>query len=83
MEAIRFLLYRWIRQWFYGELQQITQVSTRQGYETKELRDSLGLKKTKRKLTGVFEAHCVDSWVLANGWTGGQASSSLSRSFAV
>ena len=58
------------KQWFYCELRKIAQVETQQGYETKELRDGLGLKKTKRKMAEVFEAHCVDSWVLANG-TGG------------
>jgi hypothetical protein len=57
------------KQWFYDELRKIAQLETQQGYETKELRDGLGLKKTKR--AEVFEAHCIDSWVLANGWTGG------------
>ncbi len=57
--------------WFYGELEKLGRVETRQGYETKELRDAHGLKKTGRKLADVFEAHCVDSWVLANGWVGG------------
>ena len=57
--------------WFYEELGKIASVETRQGYETKELRDALGLKKTSRKLADVFEAHCVDSWVLANWWVGG------------
>jgi hypothetical protein len=59
------------KQWFYAALKEIAQVETKQGYETKELRDDAGLKKTKQKLAEVFEAHCVDSWVLANGWTGG------------
>jgi hypothetical protein len=57
--------------WFYAELGKIASVETRQGYETKELRDSLGLKKSKSKLSDKFEAHCVDSWVLANWWVGG------------
>jgi len=35
------------------------------GYETKALRDDLGLKKTSRKMDEVFDAHCVDSFVLA------------------
>jgi hypothetical protein len=55
----------------YAALKEIAQVETKQGYETKELRDDAGLKKTKQKLAEVFEAHCVDSWMLANGWTGG------------
>ena len=59
------------KHWFYEELGKIAQVETRQGYETKELRDALGLKKTKAKLKPIFEAYSVDSWVLANDWTGG------------
>ena len=30
------------------------------------MRDRLGLKKSTNKLSNTFEAHCVDSWVLAN-----------------
>jgi hypothetical protein len=37
------------------------------------MRDTLGLKKTKKKMADVFEAHCVDSWVLANAIVGGRA----------
>lgn len=59
------------KQWMYSELRKIAPVETKQGYETKELRDASGLKKTKQKLAEVFEAHCVDSWVLANASTGG------------
>lgn len=36
------------KQWFYDELRKIAQVETQQGYETKELRDSVSLKKTKQ-----------------------------------
>jgi hypothetical protein len=43
----------------------------KQGYETKALRDAAGLKKTSKKMAEVFEAHCVDSWVLANWLVGG------------
>jgi len=59
------------KKWFYSELEKIAPVSLRQGWETKELRDALGLKKTKKKMAEVFEAHCVDSWVLANWIIGG------------
>ncbi len=59
------------KQWFYQALREIAGVEIKQGYETKELRDEAGLKKTSRKTTEVFEAHCLDSWILANGWTGG------------
>lgn len=59
------------KKWLYTELSKIAQVNLKQGWETKELRDSAGLKKTTKKLSEVFSAHCVDSWVLANSWTGG------------
>jgi hypothetical protein len=57
--------------WFYAELARMGQVITMQGWETREARDSLGLRKTGRKMAEVFEAHCVDSWVLANHAVGG------------
>ena len=36
-----------------------------------EWREQLGLKKTRKKLAEVWEAHCVDSWVLARAAVGG------------
>ena len=57
--------------WFYSELSKIGNVHTLKGYETKELRDSCGLKKSSKKLAEIFDAHCVDSWVLANWHVGG------------
>ncbi len=57
--------------WFYAELGKLAPVETRQGYETKELRDTLNLKKSSAKMAETFSAHCVDSWILANWWTGG------------
>jgi hypothetical protein len=57
--------------WFYSELRKLGTLVLKQGWETKELRDSLGLYKTKDKMAEVFEAHCVDSWVLANSCVGG------------
>jgi len=59
------------KKWFYEELSKLGHLETRQGYETKEMRDAAGLSKTSDKLANVFEAHCVDSWILANWWTGG------------
>jgi hypothetical protein len=53
------------KQWFYRELGKLAPVQTRQGWETKQLRDTLGLKKIKAKLAETFSAHCVDAWVLA------------------
>jgi hypothetical protein len=58
--------------WFYEELRKIGRVETKQGHETKEMRESRGLVKTGNKLAEVFESHCVDSWVLADCYTGGQ-----------
>jgi len=57
--------------WFYEELRELAPVETKQGWETKDLRDTHGLKKTGKKTAETFNAHCVDSWVLANWWTGG------------
>ncbi len=57
--------------WFYRELARLAPVATKQGWETKALRDALGLKKSNAKLSERFDAHCVDSWVLANAYTGG------------
>ena len=59
------------KEWFYSELRQLGVVHLKQGWETKELRDAAGLKKSKSKMSEIFEAHCVDSWVLANWWVGG------------
>src|SRR6266478_140853 len=56
------------KHWFYEQLDNLTFF---RGYETKELRDSLGLKKTSNKSSDFFEAHCVDSWVMANAIVGG------------
>ena len=57
--------------YFYKELGRLGHIETRRGWETKELRDGLGLKKSSSKMAEIFEAHCVDSWVLANWWIGG------------
>lgn len=59
------------KQWFYGQVRAIAHLETKPGFETKKLRDGLGLKKIGNKMSEKFEAHCVDSWVLANWWTGG------------
>ena len=59
------------KQWFYQELGKFGKVILKQGYETKELRDDLGLKKLSDKMSNSFYAHCVDSWVLANWYAEG------------
>jgi len=61
------------KQWFYAELSQLAAVQTKQGYETKAMRDQLGLKKTSKKLAEVWEAHCLGAWVLAASAVGGRA----------
>jgi hypothetical protein len=59
------------KKWFYKELRKMAPVDTLQGYETFKIRNDAGLEKTKAKMSNVFEAHCVDSWVLANYYVGG------------
>ena len=59
------------KKWFYAELEKMAPVDTLQGFDTFKLRNEMGLKKTKAKMSEVFEAHCVDSWVLANYYVGG------------
>lgn len=57
--------------WFYSRIEsdgfQLLKV---EGRTTHTLRQQLGLYKTPRKLSTIFSAHCVDSWVLANSVTG-------------
>ena len=59
------------KSWFYSEVQKRWTLFTLQGWETKELRDKLGLKKSSKKLAETFDAHCVDSWCLAYHTVGG------------
>jgi hypothetical protein len=59
------------KRWFYSELARIAHLETKTGNDTYEMRQVLGLKKSKQKLSNKFEAHCVDSWVLANWYVGG------------
>jgi RRXRR protein len=59
------------KRWFYGELTRIAHLEIKSGFDTYNLRQGLGLAKSKQKLSNKFEAHCVDSWVLANWYTGG------------
>lgn len=61
------------KRWFYHELGKLAPVQARQGWETKHLRDALGLKKSKQKLAETFSAHCVDAWVLAHAVVGGSS----------
>ena len=59
------------KQWFYAEVRKRWGLYTLQGWETKEIRDRLGLKKSTQKLSETFQAHCVDSWCLAYYAVGG------------
>jgi hypothetical protein len=59
------------KKWFYSELERLANLVSKTGNDTYELRQSLGLNKSKNKLSNKFEAHCVDSWVLANSVTDG------------
>ena len=59
------------KQWFYTEVEKRWQLLTLQGWQTKEIRDRLGLKKSSDKLSETFNAHCVDSWCLAYHTVGG------------
>ena len=54
------------KNWFYNKVREKYTLFTKEGWETKELRDELGLKKSSSKLADKFECHNVDSWVLAN-----------------
>ena len=40
-------------------------LETREGWQTKALRDFYGLAKTKKKASRAFDSHAVDAWVLA------------------
>jgi hypothetical protein len=62
------------KKWFYSELKKLGNLELKQGWDTKGLRDVLGLKKTYGKMEEKFSAHNVDSWVLANFVVGGHAS---------
>jgi len=59
------------KDWFYTELRKLKDLTIKQGFDTYNIRNNLGLKKSKKKLSNSFDAHCVDSWVLANSWVGG------------
>jgi hypothetical protein len=62
------------KQWCYSELSQIADFTAFDGYnDTYTTRQELGLKKSKDKLSNGFDAHCVDSWVLAYLLVGGDS----------
>lgn len=59
------------KKWFYTECGKIAKTSLFSGYSTYELRNRLGLYKSKDKLGNNFSCHCVDSWVMAYKIVGG------------
>ncbi len=61
------------KQWFYTGIKKRWKLLTLQGWETKEIRDRLGLKKSNKKLSETFDTHCVDSWCLAHHTVGGDS----------
>jgi RRXRR protein len=52
-------------------------VHLKEGWQTKELREQYGLKKTKSKSKQSFESHAVDSWVLAASVSGAKRPSCM------
>lgn len=71
------------KHWFYEQLGEMGAVKTLQGYEAAKIRREHGLKKTSNKMKAVFEAHCVDSWVLANWWVDGHIKPDSTRILCV
>jgi hypothetical protein len=71
------------KKWFYKKLSKLGRVETKEGWETFEMRNAHGLKKSKSKMSEVFEAHCVDSWVLANWFVGGHTKPDYKRMLCI
>src|SRR5438270_18223 len=69
--------------WFYEQLEKLGIVHLRSGWETKLMRDELGLKKTSKKMADRWDAHCVDSWVLARSVAGGSEIPDNQRLFCI
>ncbi|MEP7288251.1 MAG: RRXRR domain-containing protein [Chloroflexota bacterium] len=59
------------KEWLYWQLGRLAPVRLVQGFDTYQERQRLGLRKSSNKLSDSFEAHCVDSWTLANLEVGG------------
>jgi hypothetical protein len=57
--------------WCYAELEQIAPVLPLPAHYTKALRDQAGLTKSRDKVADRWNAHCVDSFVLASYAVGG------------
>ncbi len=59
------------KSWFYSELEGLGNLELKEGWETKIFRDHLGVTKSSDKMSGKWEAHCIDSFVLADWCVGG------------
>ena len=59
------------KKWFYDELKNYGNLYLKMGFDTFEERNVLGLYKSNDKMSESFDAHNVDSWVLANMIVGG------------
>jgi len=59
------------KDWLYWQLGKIAPVRPVSSFETYQERQRLGLKKSTNKMSDSFNAHCVDSWTLANMEIGG------------
>jgi len=72
------------KQYFYSQLRAMgLEVVVKSGDETKRFRESLGLRKIKKKSKPVFESQCVDSWCLAAMVTGAKYPSTRSLYYMV
>lgn len=61
------------KQWFYSQVSERWELLTLQGHDTARIRESLGLKKSSKKMAETFDAHCVDAWCLAHHTVGGDS----------
>jgi len=59
--------------WCYAELESVAPVLPVPGQHTRALRNQAGLKKSQNKLSDAWDAHCVDSFVLASYAVGGSS----------
>jgi hypothetical protein len=59
--------------WCYDRLSQIAPVLPIPGYQTKALREQAGLPKGQDKISDRWDAHCIDSFVLASYVVGGSS----------
>jgi len=60
------------KEWAYDEFRGLGRLYVKKGWETAEIRNSLGLRKNKNKMAETWDAHCVDSWCLAYSVIGGE-----------